>query len=179
MNESKISVRYAKALFTIAEENKITDTIRKDMELFLECIDTMEDFKNFIANPVLKPSRKQQILHEIFKGKVHPISLSFFDLVIKNIREEHLPAMARYFIQLYKTRLGIKSATIITSKPLSNELKELVIKIITKKFKTKLELKDVTDESLIGGFILRIDDLQIDASIASSLNKIKKELLNA
>ncbi|MBN2350870.1 MAG: ATP synthase F1 subunit delta [Bacteroidales bacterium] len=179
MNESKISVRYAKALYALGKEEKITEFLRLDMELFLECENSMEDFRNFLNNPVVRPSKKQKILREIFEGKVNPTTISFFNLVLKNNREQYLPSIARYFIELFKLDQGIKMATITTSKPLDDEVKDMVAKIIAKRFKTKLELKDFTDESLIGGFVLRIEDLQIDASISSSLNKIKRELLSA
>ena len=105
--------------------------------------------------------------------------MSFFDLVVHNKRELYLEATARYFLQLYKQDKGIMSASITTAIPLDQQIRDLIIKQITKKFKAKVEIEEFVYKNIIGGYIFRIEDQQIDASVLSGLEKIKRELLNS
>jgi len=57
------------------------------------------------------------------------------------------------------------------------KIKKQISDFISGTFKTKVELKEVIDTDIIGGFMLRIEDKYIDASIRNKLHKIKKELL--
>ncbi len=179
MNESKIAVRYAKALFLTGKEGDILEKLREDINLFLSTCASISEFKEFLYNPVINPSDKKKIIHEIFLGKVDPLMISFFDLILHNKREFYLEATAWYFLHLYKQDKGIMSATITTSIPLDQQIRDAIIKQITKKFKSKIELEEFVDKNIIGGFVFRIEDQQIDASISTGLEKIKRELYNS
>ncbi len=179
MNESVIAVRYGKALYAFASEEKQLETVKKDVELIMNCINTMDDFKAFILNPIINHSQKKQVIKEIFKDKLHPSTLSFITLLTVNKREIFLADIIRYFLKLYNAQKGIKLASIKTAYKIDDELKKLIIKLIKKKFNTSVELEHTVNPALIGGFILRIEDQQIDASISGGLAKIKKELLNS
>jgi F-type H+-transporting ATPase subunit delta len=179
MNESKIAVRYAKALFLTGIEENLLESLRQDMDLFMATYSSANDFKEFLMNPVIKPSDKRKIFHEIFEKKVNTVTLSFFDLMVHNKRELYVEATARYFLQLYKKDKGIMSATITTPIPLDKQIRDTIIKQISKKFKANVELEEFVDKNIIGGFIFRIEDQQIDASILTGLQKIKRELINS
>lgn len=178
MNDSKISVRYAKALFESAEEKKILDQIRKDM-VVIQSVSQVPEFKVLLTSPVIKPSQKLEIMEKVLSGQVDALTLSLLKLVIKNGREEYIPGIARYFTDLYKQHKGIVSAIFTSATPVSKELREQVEKVVRDALKTQVEL--VTDESeeLIGGFVLRIEDQQYDASVARSLKKMKTQLLKS
>jgi F-type H+-transporting ATPase subunit delta len=179
MNESKISVRYAKALYDLAKEDKKHDAVKNDMDTVITCYRESEEFKNFIQSPVLKESVKINLLKSIFRGKVSDLSMSLFDLLVKNKRESYLPFIALNYLHFYKEDLGIKEAVLITAVPLDKNFRENFLKYLNKKLKTKIEMAEKVDTGIIGGFKLKIEDQQIDASIASHLNRIKKELINS
>jgi F-type H+-transporting ATPase subunit delta len=86
--------------------------------------------------------------------------------------------MCHYFNSYYKKKIGIKEASITTAGKLSASHKKEILNFITKKFKVKIELKEQINPSIIGGFVLRIEDQQINASLEAQLNKIKRELIN-
>ncbi len=176
MNDSKISVRYAKALFESAEEQNVLDTVRTDMEE-VQKVSVLPGFKHLIINPVIKESQKCAVIDEIFKGKVHPLTLSLLNLIFRNGRELFLSGIARNFLSLYKKHKGIKSALLTSAVPVSEQFREKVEKIIQKAVNSKVELRTESNSDLIGGFIIRIDDQQYDASVSNSLKKMKKQLL--
>jgi F-type H+-transporting ATPase subunit delta len=99
-------------------------------------------------------------------------------LVIERRREEYLVGITRYFLSLIKAEHGIQPAELITAVPLNDALRQSILHFISKKFCTQVELNESVDKSLIGGFVLRVGDQQLDASISSKLARIKTQLTN-
>jgi F-type H+-transporting ATPase subunit delta len=178
MNDSKISVRYSRALFQSALENKILDEVNKDM-IFISDFCKLPEAKEFLHSPVIIPSKKIEIFHNIFSGNVEKITLALIDMVVKNGRESYLPAIARVFIHETLKHKGITKSVLTTAIRLDDKVRKNIINMISEVFKTKVELEEVVDTEIIGGFILRIEDNYIDASVRNKLNKIKKELIRS
>ncbi len=177
MNESRISVRYAKALFLSALEKDILDRVNQDMIQVKE-ISSLPDVKTILANPVIRPSRKTTILHGLFEKDLHQLSMGLIDLTVKNGRERYIPSIARVFIHETKNYKGITESALTTAVKVNPEIKKQVSALIEKLFSTKVDLKENIDDSIIGGFILRVDDNYIDASVRTKLRKIRAELVS-
>jgi F-type H+-transporting ATPase subunit delta len=175
MNDSKISIRYSRALFESALEKKILEKVYNDM-IFISGICDLPEMKEFLNSPIIVPSKKIDILHRILEKNVEKITLSFINLVVKNEREAFLPAMARAFKHETKEYNGITESILTTAVKVDLNIKKQVSTLIADIFKTKVELDEVVDTNIIGGFVLRIEDNYIDASIRSKLRKIEKEL---
>jgi F-type H+-transporting ATPase subunit delta len=178
MNDSKISVRYSRALFQSALEKKILDKVNQDMILITE-ICKVPETKEFLNSPVIAPSKKIDIFHKILGENVEKITLSLIDLVVKNGRESFLPAIARVFINETMKHRGITKSVLTTASGADEKVRKKISGLITDVFGTKAELEEVTDPDIIGGFILRVDDNYIDASVRTKLNKIRKELMRS
>jgi len=178
MNESKISVRYSRALFELAIEKNILDKVNQDM-LFISEICKVPEMKELLASPVIVPSRKNDILHKIIEGNVEKETLSLVDLVIKNGRASFIPAIARVFIAETLKHKGIAKSILTTAAPIDSKVKQQITDMLLSTFKTKVEFEENIDSEIIGGFILRVDDNYIDASVRNKLRKIKKELMGS
>ncbi|KKK56557.1 hypothetical protein LCGC14_3063310, partial [marine sediment metagenome] len=98
MSTGMIAVRYAKALFLSAREQKALDSVRADMELILEAATGISDIQILLESPILDSGKKTTALVEIFKSRISTLSLDFIRMVTGNKREEYLPGMARYYI---------------------------------------------------------------------------------
>ncbi|MBL7111228.1 MAG: F0F1 ATP synthase subunit delta [Bacteroidales bacterium] len=178
MNDGKISVRYAKALLSSASDQGKLDQVRNDMEAVLQILREVPELKHLLHSPVIEPSKKEAILVEVFKGKVDSLTLSFFRMIVKNKREEFLPSMARMYLEFFKEEKGIKSVTVTTAVPIDQEIRSSLVKLIEDAYRAIIELGENVDKKLIGGFILKIEDVQLDASVAGQLKRIKQELLS-
>lgn len=178
MNDSKISVRYARALFQTALEKKNLDQVNQDM-LFISEICKTPETREFLRSPIIVPSKKEAIFHKMLGDNVEPITLSLIDLVVKNGRESFLPAIARVFIHETKKFKGITESVLTTAVKVDDNVRKQISELISEVFKTKVDLKENIDPEIIGGFILQIDDSYIDASIKNKLRKIKKELIGS
>jgi F-type H+-transporting ATPase subunit delta len=175
MNESKISVRYSRALFQSALEKEQLDKVYKDM-LFISEICHMSLVKELLESPIIIPSKKVTVLHSVLEKEIEKVTLSLVDLLIKNGRESYLPAVARVFRDDTLKYKGITEAQLSTAVPVNEKVKKQIIEMISKIFKTKVELKENIESEIIGGFILRVNDNYIDASVRNKLRKIKKGL---
>ncbi|MBN2891129.1 MAG: ATP synthase F1 subunit delta [Bacteroidales bacterium] len=176
MNDSKISVRYAKALFNLAVEKEILEPIKSDVELLLE-ICKIEAFKEFLHSPIIPISKKQQVFKGVFTGSVNQYVVDFLLLLAKSRREVFLEIITLDFLKFYRDLLGITEVELTTASQISEKSKEQFIEMLTVLLKSKIDIKHKINESIIGGFVLRIDDKQIDASVKTQLQDFKKELV--
>jgi F-type H+-transporting ATPase subunit delta len=176
MNESKISVRYAKALYLSASEEKVQNEVLEDLKL-IEVSLEIGGFKEFLESPVIKASDKKKVVTITFDSRIQKLSLNFFYLILSNNREKYLKAIIRNYIDLYKEDRGIKQAKLTLPFPVSGDYHKKFTSILEKSFMKTIELEEVIDPEIIGGFILRVEDQQFDASVKTQLKGIKKELL--
>ncbi len=175
MNNSKISIRYSRAIFQSALEKNSLDKVCQDMILISEICKVAET-KEFLKSPIIVPSKKEAVFQSLLGGKVETITLSLIGLIVKNGREEFIPAIARAFIHETKKYKGITDSTLTTASGINDKIRKQIVQLISDVFKTKVELKENIDPEIIGGFILQVDDNYINASIKYKLNRIKKEL---
>lgn len=175
MNDSKISVRYSRALFESALEKKILEKVYDDMK-FISEICKIPELKEVLLSPIIVPSKKTDILHKVLGKNIEAITLSLIDLVVKNGRERFLPGIARVFLHETKKHKGITESVLTTAVKVDEKVKKQITDLVSGIFKTKVELSEVIDKDIIGGFILRVDDNYIDASVKNKLRKIEKEL---
>lgn len=178
MDQSKINVRYAKAFFTLAKEKGLTLELRKDAGLIASVCETSSDFILMLDSPVVKTSQKVEALKRIFTGKVNDLSLNFLLLITENKRENYIPGIFRNLEDLYRREEGIRSAVLTSALPLSESLVLQVRKILETEFDAKVELSQKVDNRLLGGFVIRVDDKQYDASLSTQLKKIREQLLH-
>jgi F-type H+-transporting ATPase subunit delta len=176
MNDSKISVRYAKALFQAAMEQNSIDKVMADALTF-ENAQEMPRFREVLESPVVKTSSKKQIIRKGFETKIDLLFLNFILLVLSNKREAFLPAILRHLKALYKEQQGIKTAELTVSSEIDAMVRKKFSELLSKNFNAKIELEERIDPGIIGGFILKVEDEQYDASVKSELARIRKNLL--
>jgi len=178
MNTNRVTVRYAKALFNLALEEKVAEQVNKDMLLIGETTN-VSDFRQFLESPVVVPSKKQEVFNSLFKGKVNDLSLRFFKLLSENKREAYLKSIARNYNEFYREFYGIKSVQLTTTFKIDANLRKEISDIIATQFKSKVEMNEKVDKDIVGGFVLTVEGMQYDASVTTKLKDIKSELLNA
>ncbi|SKB64682.1 ATP synthase F1 subunit delta [Daejeonella lutea] len=175
MSEIQVATRYAKSLIDLAGEQNAVETIKKDIELFLETCRANPELQAILKNPIISLDKKANILDGLFSGKVHEMILSFFKIVIRKGRSEILFATAKEFISQYNILKNVVKATVTSASPLSQENIKQIEDVVKQSTKGEVILTSIVDPKLIGGFILKVGDKQFDTSISSKLNKLRKE----
>ncbi len=174
MNYSGIAVRYSKALFSLAEEKGILDEVQKDIALLKSVCESEPEFIRFLEYPVIASTKKIEIFNILFAGKMNITTLEFLKLVCKNRRESNLHSMCLNFQSQYKVKKGIKTITFTSVSEISDSVRKNIKEILRDKYGSEIEIVEQTNSNLIGGFVLRIDDEQYDASVAKQLENVKR-----
>jgi F-type H+-transporting ATPase subunit delta len=177
MNLSLVSVRYSKALFNLSVEKGITDDVYKDITLLNEQCSNVEGFRDFLQNPVIKAKDKKELLKSVFGKVIHPVTLSFLFLIIDNNRENILRSVFLDYASFYRKAKNIRSVTLYSAFEMDDAFRKKIKKLIEKEINGKIELSTVTNPELLGGFILKMDDKMMDASILGKLKKVKEHLI--
>lgn len=175
MSEFRVASRYAKSLIELANEKGILEEVHNDMQLFSKVVSQNRDFQLLLQNPVVKPDKKLAILNGVFKGKVQELTLAFFSIVARKQRESHLEFIAASFEEQYNTIKGIVKAQVTSALPLTANLREQLVGKLAAEYGQKIQLQEIIDPSLIGGFVLKVGDKQIDSSVKNSLRKLRNE----
>lgn len=173
MSIHRIASRYAKSLLELSIEKKSLEEVIKDIQSFDEVCKANRDFVLMLKNPVIIPGKKLSILKSLFEGKVNELTLAIFVIITKKGREQYLPEIALAFIEQYYNHKGIVESTITSVEPLSESLKKEVTALVEKIAKKEVVLTEKIDANLVGGFVLKIGDRQIDESISSKLSALK------
>lgn len=176
---SKAGARYAKSLLDLSKEQNAVEEVKNDMVFFEKIVDDNSELEAILKNPIVPLDKKQGILQEIFGGKVHAITASFFKLVVSKGRSSILYDTSEQFIAQYNAIKGIVTAEVTSASALTDANRTEVIALVKKELSaSEVVLKEKVNAELIGGFILKVGDKQFDASIASGLSKLKKEFAN-
>ena len=178
MNNSKVSVRYAKALLQTALEKKSEEQVRKDVALILDCLKTDADFSLMLESPVIADRKKVEIFNAMFSSSFSPLTLDFFKLLIKNKRENFLKIICLDYLSFYAEGKNIRQVTVTSATEQPDEVYSAVQRLVAKAFDDSgtVEMTRKTDADIIGGLIIQIDDKVYDASIRTQLKKVKEKL---
>ncbi len=172
----KAAKRYAKAVFELAAGN--LDAVQNDMTLLDQTRKQNPELVKVLKDPTVGASKKLNIVKAVFEGKMSDLSMKLIELLGQKDRLQLLPNVAIAFNELYKNYKQIKEATVITAVALDSNLETAIFnKVKALTGSNEVKLKNIVDPSIIGGFILNIDDLRYDASISGKLAKIKSKLL--
>lgn len=174
MSGTRAAIRYAKAVLSLALSEKKADKVNEDMKLITNTIGNSEELASMLCNSVVKADAKKKTLLAIFP-KLNTISNGLFDILISNKRIDILNDVAVKYNALFDEHNGKEVAQVTTAVPLTKDLENKVLAKVKELTNKTVELESIVDESILGGFILRVGDKQFDASISNKLNKLKRE----
>lgn len=176
MSENKAASRYAKSMIDLSTEQNALQDMYQDMVLIGQVIGGNSELEAILNNPIIPLDKKAGILDSVFGTKVHNITRTFFKLIVSKGRSAILYATSKAFVAQYNVIKGIVTAEVTSAIELTDENRAEIIALVKKENgANEVLIKEKVDQKLIGGFILKVGDRQFDASIASSLKKLKKE----
>jgi F-type H+-transporting ATPase subunit delta len=177
-NRQSVSVsRYANALFQLAKEAKVIDTVSNDLTSLEVTINSDVEILKFIQNPSIKKSLKVQFFNTVSqKLELSKLTENFIGLIIKKNRVHYILEMIRAFNDLLSELKGIKSANITSAYKLSDEEVSKIKMKLKDKFNSDFNINLLTDSSLIGGLKIQVGSQMIDSSIKNQLNLLKAKM---
>lgn len=177
MSVFKVASRYAKSIIDLAQEKGTLEQVKTEMEEVARVIKSNSELQAVLANPIINNDKKQNILKALFEGKVSLDVTTFFNIMVRKGRGGLVYATALEFIREYNEIKGIVKAEVISAQALSEANIQLLGNTIAQQINANVILTNKVDSSLIGGFIVKVGDRQIDESIAGKLNKLERHFI--
>ena len=171
---SRAAIRYAKALLSLAVEQNKAEVVNTDMLHIADTIASSQELSTVLKSAVIKAEDKKGAAEAIFSN-IDATSKGLFALLVSNKRFDILASVASKYTELYKDHIGQEVATVTTAIPMTEDLEMKVLAKIKELTNKSVSVENVVDESILGGFILRIGDKEYNASVANKLNKLKRE----
>jgi F-type H+-transporting ATPase subunit delta len=179
MKDARAALRYAKAILNLAKDSKAEEAVNKDMALLTATISENSELEVMLNSPIIKASDKVNVLNALFKDKVNNITLGLFHLLQDNKRIALLDAIAIKYAIIFDHYKHTQEAKVTTAVPLTADIEKQVVAKIVEITGDKANLVNEVNPDILGGFILRVGDVQYDASISNYLNELKKEFDNS
>lgn len=175
MLTSKVAKRYAQGLLDFTNESGQTATVFSEMKEVVKLMKESADLNKFFLTPYIDSKKKVEVAGQIFKG-LSPSSQNLITLVIRHGRESQLRNIAQEFVRKVEDINGVQRVTLTTATQLSKENLEQILRTSNLvDIKTNFDVQVNVKPEILGGYILRVGDQQIDASVKSKLNSIKKD----
>ena len=177
MSNSTVAKRYAQALFELAQEKQILAEVGADLKELSIVIKENPELQALLAAPKLSVDRKKQIISEIFAG-ANPVVVNTLQLLVDTKRVSDAADLAEEFLNLAAKSQGIAEATVYSTRELTAEERESISTAFASRVgKKSLTITNEIDPSLLGGIRIQIGNHIYDSSVASKLERLKRELI--
>ncbi len=167
---------YASAIFELAKEENRLEELNDDMKALYEIFKSENDLANILETPVISPKEKKELLEKLFKGKVCEDIFNFMKLIVDKGRMNSFRAICEAFFELYREDLNILLAEVYTIEELDEDLKVELTRKLSELTGSKIEIKQIIDDTLLGGIRIKIGSHIIDSSVIFKLNKLGDSL---
>jgi F-type H+-transporting ATPase subunit delta len=174
MEGTRVATRYAKSFLDLALEQGLLEKAYADMKFVAEVCSTNHDFVVFLKSPIVNTDKKQAVLKAVFDGRLNKITETYIDLIAAKKREMYLAEIAEEFLNQYNEKKQILKAVVTTAAGIDEATRKQVLNLVKGTGDNEVILEEKINKDLIGGFIIRVGDKQIDASIARKLNSLRR-----
>ena len=178
MDNGLIPRRYAKALYKFALEKGETKRIYELSKRVIDAFKENPDLQKVLSNPFIGDDDKEKLLLAAAGGK-DEIFDQFVKLILSQKRVEFANAMMLAYRDIYRKENHISQAKITTATKLDAARMEKLRNLVKKAFKdSELEFSEAVDPALIGGFVIDVDSVRMDASLSNELEQLRQTLLS-
>ena len=174
MSGTRAAIRYAKAILSVATDNQTSEKIQLEMDEIAHTIASNAALNEALKSPVVKLSEKAAVLDKVFNSFSHELK-SLFQTLAQNKRIDLLEEISLQYKQLYDQLNNKEVATVTTAAPMTSAMEAKVMAKLKTLSSKKISLKKTVDETILGGFILRVGDQQYNASVSNQLNELKNK----
>lgn len=180
MKEIRVSNRYAQSLLNLGVERNELENIQQDMDVIQGTLNDNRDLVLALKSPIIKSDTKSSILKSIFAGEVGETVMTFLNIMIQKGREDILFDVCKAFNRQYKALKNITTVTVTTAIAADEELQKIIRSFIDDnreklEITGEIEINEIVNPDIMGGFIVQAGDLQIDQSVKKNFDDLRSE----
>ena len=178
MAESLIANVYATALLEIISKDTDLDPVVQELFEIEKALFGEKVIREFVLSPIVKTDWKEKAILKALTGQVREEVVSFVGLLNQKGRLDFFSDITKEFSHLVDLKKGRSRVSVVSKEPLSETILERIKKFVEKKFKTEAIIQNKISDDVIGGFVIRVNDFLIDASMKNKLKSISESLLS-
>ncbi len=180
MDNGLIPYRYAKALYKYGLEHDMTEKLYEIAKSVIASFESNPDLHKVLSNPFVSNTEKEKLLIAAAGKEADDAFRRFVKLILDHRREEFAQGMMYAYRDIYRTENNISQARITTASNLDKALMQKLRDLVKGAFKERtLEFSESVNPDLIGGFVIDVDSVRMDASVSNELEQLRQTLLRS
>jgi F-type H+-transporting ATPase subunit delta len=170
---------YASSLIDIGREKNILPEIEEEIKYLADLMTEDKEVRQFLNSPGIPKVAKKDFIEKVFKGRLSQTTVDFIKVLIDNDRQSSIVDIHQAVIVLMDDAYQRQRVTVVSSAPLDAASKNKLTAKLKDNLKKDIILNEETDKSILGGIIIKIDDLVIDGSLSKDLRNITNNMLTS
>jgi F-type H+-transporting ATPase subunit delta len=176
MARARVAARYAKALLSLAQERKDMDVVGRDLDLLSALFRDSRDLVLLLQSPIIKSDKKQAVLDAVLQDHLGELVSSYLRILVNKGREGLVVDMVAEGQSQLRALRNIQSVSVTTAFPLTDSLRDQIMAQVANVHKGDVDLTETVDPEILGGYMLKMGDQMIDASVKRHLRTLGREL---
>jgi F-type H+-transporting ATPase subunit delta len=176
MARARVAARYAKALLSLAQERKEMDVVGRDLDLLSALFRDARDLVLLLQSPIIKSDKKQAVLDAVLQDHLGELVSSYLRILVNKGRVGLVVDMVTEGQSQLRALRNIQSVSVTTAFPLTDSLRDQIMAQVANVHKGDVDLTETVDPEILGGYMLKMGDQMIDASVKRHLRTLGREL---
>jgi F-type H+-transporting ATPase subunit delta len=176
MRDRKVATRYAEALLISAKEAGVLQQVAESYAAVLDIVQGNRDLVTFMDSPQVRVEEKKELLQKVFGGKIEPVLLNFFLLLIDRNRIENTRDIGEVFAELVEEDMGVVRAKVVTAVTMPEDLATALETQLARFTGKTVVLEKKVDPAVIGGVCVTMGDKILDGTVRTNLDELGKTL---
>lgn len=179
MRDSTVATRYAEALLVAAQHAGVVEPLAESYKALVDQMASNRDLQVFLHAPQIPEREKKALLERVLGGRVEPLLLTFFELLLDKGRIVHARDIQKEFATLVEASQGILRAVVTTAIPLPSDLAARLRTSLAQLTGKTIILEQKTDPAVIGGVSVTLGDKILDGTVRTGLVHMRQQLEQA
>jgi F-type H+-transporting ATPase subunit delta len=169
---------YAQALFEAGKDKGKLDALQSQLAQFTDVVDRNQDLQVFLFSPYLSSADKREGLGRAISG-AEPELMNFLELLVEKHRMPEIFRIRREFDELWKKENRRLDVTVVSAVELDEAVVNRIGQEVERQTGEAVELSSRVDAEILGGVVLQVGNMVLDASIRNRLEKLRKSVAHA
>jgi F-type H+-transporting ATPase subunit delta len=158
---------------SLAQSSNLSEKFGEDIRSLLSLLESSEDLRQFLANPLVKPDAKKAVIQQIAGEEMNPLMHSFLKLLVDKGRILFLEGIGKQYLAKLRELNQTVLAEVTSAVPLSDAQQQTVReKVQAMTSASQVEIETKIDADLIGGVVIKVGSQVIDASLRGQLRRL-------
>jgi ATP synthase F1 delta subunit len=174
----EIAEVYARALFEAANENDVLDRVHDELGEVAEALEENEELQMFFFSPYFSSDEKKEAVGKVLSG-ADERTVNFLELLAERHRMPVLFRIRRDFDELWAKEKRLLPVSVTSAVELDDKLVKEIGERIQEQTGQEVDLTSQVDPYVLGGLVVRVGNMVLDASVRNRLEQLRKQVARA